>query len=229
MQAELKGKREVVKKLSARLGELEQTRVEEEEGGSEGNSSEDESEGEEERERGGGVSYAPARRDVEDGLEVGGGGELGEVPPELRSRRLDGRGGGDAATAATSGRDQLFAARSTKPAADPSLSRNETLLSHNRAEQETLTTGLLGLARALKESSLQFSSSIEAEKDVLKRAEGGLDKNAAGMEAAERKMGMLRRMSEGQGWWGRMKLYAFIFALWVVAFLVVFVGPKLRL
>jgi len=41
-------------------------------------------------------------------------------------------------------------------------------------------------------------------------------------------MGMLRKMSEGQGWWGRIKLYAFIFGLWVVCFLVVFVGPKLR-
>ena len=73
------------------------------------------------------------------------------------------------------------------------------------------------------------SSSLEAEKDVLKRAEGGLDKSSQGMEAAERRMSMLRRMSEGQGWWGRIKLYAFIFGLWVACFLVVFVGPKIRL
>lgn len=71
--------------------------------------------------------------------------------------------------------------------------------------------------------------SIESEKDVMKRAEGGLDKSAQGMEAAERKMGMLRRMSEGQGWYGRIKLYGFIFALWIGCFVLVFIGPKLRL
>ena len=124
--------------------------------------------------------------------------------------------------------EQLFANRSqSKP--NPDLSHTETMLSHNRSEQENLTTGLLSLAKALKESSLQFSSSLESEKDVLKRAEGGLDKSAQGMEAAEKKMGMLRKMSEGQGWWGRIRLYAIIFGLWVALFLLVFVGPKLRL
>ena len=88
---------------------------------------------------------------------------------------------------------------------------------------------MLSLAQALKQSAQQMGVSIESEKDIMKRAEGGLDKSAQGMEAAERRMGMLRRMSEGQGWWGRVKLYGFIFALWVGCFLVVFLGPKLRL
>jgi hypothetical protein len=41
-------------------------------------------------------------------------------------------------------------------------------------------------------------------------------------------MGMLQRMTEGEGWWGRMKLYAFVYGLMVVLVLVVFVLPKLR-
>ncbi len=41
-------------------------------------------------------------------------------------------------------------------------------------------------------------------------------------------MGLLKRMSEGKGWWGRIMLYAWIGGLWVVAILLVFVGPKLR-
>jgi hypothetical protein len=48
------------------------------------------------------------------------------------------------------------------------------------------------------------------------------------MEAAGKRMGMLRRMTEGKGWFGRMMLYAWIAGLWVVAILLVFVGPKFR-
>jgi hypothetical protein len=75
---------------------------------------------------------------------------------------------------------------------------------------------------------MQFASSLENEKEVLRRAETGLDKNSMGMEAAGNRMGALRRMTEGKGWWGRIKLYAIIAALWIAAFLLVFVGPKLR-
>ena len=75
---------------------------------------------------------------------------------------------------------------------------------------------------------MEFQSSLAAEKEVLKSAESGLEKNELGMEKAGRGMGMLRRMTEGQGWWGRIKLYALIAGLWLVAFLLVFLGPKLR-
>lgn len=88
---------------------------------------------------------------------------------------------------------------------------------------------MLGLAQALKASSINFSQSLETEKDTLKRAEKGLDQNAQGMDAAERNMGMLRRMTEGKGWWGRIRLYAMIGALWFFCFVLVFVVPKIRL
>lgn len=219
IQADLQTKRELIKRLNARLQELNELEDDE-----------DDSENEEDGGEDVLASYAPARTDAQDGLDTGDpqGVRIPEpVQAELRSRMpLQASDNRDAAS--TTAREQLFADR-PQPKQDASLSQTETLLSHNRTEQETLTTGLLGLAKALKESSLQFSTSLETEKDVLKRAEGGLDKSAQGMEAAQSKMGMLRRMSEGQGWWGRIKLYAFIFALWVACFLVVFVGPKLRL
>jgi hypothetical protein len=41
-------------------------------------------------------------------------------------------------------------------------------------------------------------------------------------------MGTLRRMTEGKGWWDRIKLYGMIAGLWLIAFLIVFVGPKIR-
>ncbi|RDW89853.1 uncharacterized protein DSM5745_01628 [Aspergillus mulundensis] len=104
----------------------------------------------------------------------------------------------------------------------------EEALGTDRLEQENLTSSLLDLATQLKTSSQQFQASLEAEKSVLTRAAEGLDRTTGNLAVAERRMGMLRRMTEGKGWWGRMMLYAWIFGLWVVAILIVFVGPKLR-
>lgn len=104
----------------------------------------------------------------------------------------------------------------------------EQALSSNRLEQETLTDSLLSLATQLKSSSTAFHTSLESEKSVLDRAVDGLDATTSNMGAAEKRMGMLRKMTEGKGWWGRMMLYAWILGLWVVAILIVFLGPKLR-
>ena len=102
------------------------------------------------------------------------------------------------------------------------------LLVANDAESTNLTSSLFTLAQALKASSTQFSASLAADTDTLNRATEGLDKNTSGMEAAGRRMGLLKRMSEGKGWWGRIMLYAWIAGLWVVAILLVFAGPKIR-
>ncbi|KAK2629885.1 hypothetical protein QTJ16_000705 [Diplocarpon rosae] len=105
---------------------------------------------------------------------------------------------------------------------------NEALLTHQRLEQEKLTSSMLDMATALKDSSLVFQVALEEEKSVLDSATKGLDKNELGLEAAQRKMGYLRTMTEGKGWWGRMMMYAWIAGLMVVAILIVFVFPKLR-
>jgi hypothetical protein len=84
------------------------------------------------------------------------------------------------------------------------------------------------MASALKNSTKAFSSSLEEEKEIVDRAAEGMDKNTTGLEQASRKMGLLRSMSEGRGWWGRMLLYAWIAGLALLAVLLVFVGPKLR-
>lgn len=115
------------------------------------------------------------------------------------------------------------------PAPQPSkLQETDAALSAQRSEQEDLTASLLSLASQLKTSSKSFHSTLENEKSVLDRAVSGIDKTSSTMEAAGQRMGMLRKMSEGKGWWGRMMLYAWIFGLWVVAVLIVFVGPKMR-
>lgn len=101
-------------------------------------------------------------------------------------------------------------------------------MTHNREEQETLTESLLSMAQALRQSSQAFASSLESEKEVLDRTVEGLDKNATGMEAAEKRMGTLRRMTEGKGWWGRMLIYAYIVGLMLLTMVIVGVLPKLR-
>jgi hypothetical protein len=104
----------------------------------------------------------------------------------------------------------------------------ESLLTHNRAEQESLTSSLLSMASALKESSQAFATSLEDEKDILENTVSGMEKNEDGLKAAGARLGMLRRVSEGRGWLGRMLMYAWIAGLMVIAILVVFVMPKLR-
>lgn len=227
IQADLQQKRELVKKLSARLEELNRL----DEGISDESEDEDEDEEDAAASR---LSYAPARADAEDGIDAGSepqellrsaaeSAAQSQQEQSLRSRKplsaADNRN-----AASTTAREDLFSGRKQHP----DLETTEALMSHNRSEQDALTKGLLGLARSLKESTVNFGASLEAEKDVMKRAEGSLEKSSLGMEAAGRKMGTLRRMSEGQGWWGRVKLYGCIFALWVFLFLVVFLGPKLR-
>lgn len=117
---------------------------------------------------------------------------------------------------------------SSPDAGDTVDTETEANLSHDRAEQETLTTSLLQLASQLKESTRNFATSLEGEKGILSRAVEGLDRNIAGMEKVGGRMGTVRRMAEGKGWWDRMMMYAIIFGLWVVAILLVFVAPKLR-
>nr|POE47811.1 hypothetical protein CFP56_01140 [Quercus suber] len=217
IQADLQAKRAVVKQLQARLEEMDSKSSDDED---------DEDEDDPDTSR----DYGPARTDTTSGLDMGEpqGLRLSSTQQsELRSRKPALTAHTDS-VAATSGREQLFAGRQTD--ADlSSLKSHEALETHNRTQQAQLEQGLLSLVQSLKQSSLNIGASLEADKEVQARAQSGLEKTSGEMDAAQRSMGMLRRMSEGQGWWGRIKLYAFIFGLWVACFLVVFVGPKLRL
>ncbi|KAF4554851.1 putative protein transport protein 4 [Elsinoe fawcettii] len=139
--------------------------------------------------------------------------------PSLRARKQQSLAPDSANTSA------LFNGRSKD---DSSLQSREQVLTSQAQEQEAIKASLVSLASALKQSNISFSQSLEEEKTILERAASGLDKNALGMESAERRMGTLRKMTEGQGWWGRIKLYAIIGCLWLACFLLVFLGPKLR-
>lgn len=125
-------------------------------------------------------------------------------------------------------RAELFTPTTQSISTGISTATMEALLTHNRTEQESLTSSLLSMAQQLKASSNAFASSLEDDKGILNRATDGLDKNELGMEAAQKRMGYLRTMTEGRGWWGRMMMYAYIAGLMALALVIVFVLPKLR-
>ncbi|TIA55075.1 hypothetical protein D6C77_07499 [Aureobasidium pullulans] len=227
IQADLQTKRDLIKKLNTRLIELNQlASLQEDSDSSSEEEDEEESQGQTVRE------FAPAVS-TSDTLDIDPSltspqQAAQDLANNLRSRKPNATNSNAPADSATT--SALFNNRST---AQPTTANGEKLsteqvLDSATRDQDILTTSLVALAQSLKQSSLSFASSLDAEKEVLRRAEGGLDKNSMGMEAAGNRMGALRRMTEGKGWWGRIRLYAIIAALWVAAFLLVFVGPKLR-
>lgn len=108
------------------------------------------------------------------------------------------------------------------------ISTTEAILDHQRAEQDALSESILKLASELKASSHAISASLDEDKELVDRAGQGMSKTGESMEGVTRRMGVLTRMTEGEGWWGRMKLYAIVYGLMVVLVLVVGVLPKLR-
>jgi hypothetical protein len=102
-----------------------------------------------------------------------------------------------------------------------------SLLDSSRVHED-ITASLVNMAAQLKQEQRKMQFSLEQDKGILGRAIEGLDVSLSGMEAASKNMKFLQRMSEEEGWLGRLKLYAMIFGMWVVAFLLVFVCPKLR-
>ncbi|TLD30734.1 hypothetical protein PspLS_02130 [Pyricularia sp. CBS 133598] len=130
------------------------------------------------------------------------------------------------ASATTTGHN-LFGNRE-RDAGALTTATTEAILDQQRAEQDQLSESMVKMARSLKESSRAFAASLEEDQAVMQRAGEGLNKNELGIEAATRRMGTLRKMTEGEGWWGRMRLYAMVYGLMVVLILFVFVIPKLR-
>ena len=229
MQADLQRKRELIKQLNQHLQQLDRL------DGSDAHESESDDDDDDESSSDSAPNYAPAlpTSDTID-TENEDGNQLQDAATNLtstlRSRRPQ-EATTDTDTGTATG-NALFASRSPRDASDAKTendpaAQTETMLGHNRVEQEELTDSLLSMAKALKMSSLRFQSSLESEKDVLGRAGEGLDKNTVGMDAAGKKMGSLRRMTEGKGWFARISMYVWILALYVALF-AVFALPKIR-
>lgn len=143
----------------------------------------------------------------------------------LRPRRPDPASEKD--TAQTTGTNRSLFGDRAATAHSPTAT-TEAILDHQRAEQDLLSESILKLASDLKVSSQAFSVSLEEDKEVVGRAGEGMSKTGEGMDAVTRRMGTLQKMTEGEGWLGRMMLYAQVYGLMVALVLVVFVLPKLR-
>lgn len=150
-----------------------------------------------------------------------------ETTQTLRERRPD---PSQSTQTYTTARAALFANRRKPTAAEPqtSTATAEAILDHQKQEQDALSDSILKMASALKSSSKKFSTTLEADKDVVGRAGEGMEKTERGMEAARGRMGVLKKMTEGKGWWGRMILYAWVYGLMLTLVIFVFVLPKLR-
>ena len=116
----------------------------------------------------------------------------------------------------------------SKSPATTAISTTEAILDHQRAEQDALSESILKLASDLKLSSQAFSASLDQDKEMVDKAGQGMTKTGERMEGVTKRLGVLSRMTEGEGWWGRMRLYAIVYGLMVVLVLVVGVLPKLR-
>ncbi|KAM0255781.1 hypothetical protein ACHAQJ_005451 [Trichoderma viride] len=125
-------------------------------------------------------------------------------------------------------RAALFVNRRQPASPQASTATAEAILDQQRVEQDAISNSILNLASALKESSKSFSATLEEDKNVLSAAGASIEKSELSMEAAQGRMGSLRKMTEGKGWWGRMILYAWVYGLMVSLILFVFVFPKLR-
>ncbi|GFP57290.1 vesicle transport protein USE1 [Trichoderma asperellum] len=125
-------------------------------------------------------------------------------------------------------RAALFANRRKPASPQTSTATAEAILDQQRAEQDAISNSILDLASKLKESSKSFSATLEEDKNLLSTAGASMEKSELSMEAAQGRMGSLKKMTEGKGWWGRMMLYAWVYGLMVALILFVFVFPKLR-
>ncbi|EFY88896.1 synaptobrevin [Metarhizium acridum CQMa 102] len=128
----------------------------------------------------------------------------------------------------TTARAALFANRPKPPEPQTTTATAEAILENQKAEQDDLSRSILQLASALKDSSKRFAVTLEADKDVLEKTGEGINKAEQGMRSAAGRMGKLRQMTEGKGWWGRMILYAWVYGLMLSLVLLVFLMPKLR-
>jgi hypothetical protein len=217
IQAVLRDKRSLVKDLQLQiqalenLGELSQSDHSEESG------SDDDFEP---------ASFAPRIQDVNGGIDTEptqAQEEASNLASTLRSRtggttRMD-------TTSRATGTDHAL--KPEKPMGDE-IQAKEKILTADRTEQEQIMNNLLSLAKELKSSQKSFQVSLKGEQQHLDFAAQGLDRNLDGIDAAGRRMGTLRRMTEGKGWLARMMLYAYIAGLWLLALVIVFVLPKLR-
>jgi hypothetical protein len=189
LQTDLQQKRELIKQLNQRIYELNQL----DDTVSEGSVDSDEEDEDQF------PSYAP-RIQTDSGRDVttsSDGNEALRNAAENFTSSIRQRGKAESMQGAqTASGNSLFPSKLSTITGDPNLPQTEALLSHNRDEQESLTTGLLDMAKQLRQQAVHFGQTLEGDKGILDRALSGLDRNQLSMDAASQRMGTLRRMTK---------------------------------
>ncbi|KAF1815125.1 hypothetical protein P152DRAFT_456177 [Eremomyces bilateralis CBS 781.70] len=153
------------------------------------------------------------------------------VPPDTSDSNLRSRKPGQQDPEGTSTSNALFEGRSgpsnlgTSGSADADASKDQ-VLTHHRSLQSDLTESLLSTAQALRTQASSLAVTISEDKGTVDLAGQAMDKSTSGLE---KQMGLVKRLSEEQGLWGRLMLYLWIGGLWVALLVVVFVLPKIRI
>ncbi|KAE9972938.1 hypothetical protein BLS_003818 [Venturia inaequalis] len=212
--SDLQAKRDLIKRLQARLQELNSLAED-----SESSSDEDEEEA---------PSYAPASKasDSLDTQPTDAQEAASHLSSTLRSRNAQPAASNIQTTATTTS-----SRYGDKPTSPKNVEDREARLAADRAVQEDITANLIELARSLRVAAVDFNTTLEADKDTVKRAVSGLDKNVTGMADAGNKMGELTRNQRGEGLLaqipllgpllgGMMGKYVQVGVLWVVALLI---------
>ncbi|KAG5976797.1 hypothetical protein E4U55_007241 [Claviceps digitariae] len=157
------------------------------------------------------------------------------LPPTQTTQELRSRSSAHVTTSAptatashSTARAALFESRRAPAEPQTSTATAEAILDQQNAEHNLLSESILKMASALKASSQKFSTTLDADKGLLEKAGEGIAKTEQSMEKARGRMGTLRKMTEGKGWWGRMMLFAWVYGLMVGLLMLVFLMPKLR-
>ncbi|KAK5989169.1 hypothetical protein PT974_10669 [Cladobotryum mycophilum] len=150
--------------------------------------------------------------------------------PTETSQTLRARGSNtpSSQTAHSTARAALFANRRKPVTPQTTTATAEAILDQQRGEQEAILESIRKMAGSLKTSSQSFSASLELDKDRLGAASSSMEKSELGMEAAKGRMGSLQRMTEGEGFFGRMWLYGWVYVLMFLLVGVAMFLPKLR-
>jgi hypothetical protein len=205
LQADLKSKRDTVKRIQGRLQALDERFKEE------SSSEEDEADSE----------VISESRPTEEAQQS-------TLSQNLRSRKPGSNQPIDTAYTTGTHHSPYQSTKSRFQPKDRSNLTRDELLDESRVTHEHILDQMLGLTSELKSSAALFNTTLKGDEKHVDQAFKGMEKNTDGMESASLRMTTLRKMTEGKGWFGRMMLYAYIGALWVLALVIVFVLPKLR-
>lgn len=133
--------------------------------------------------------------------------------------RLRGRGGkekekGKGKEGAVSARDELLPVGSSAPG------KGADLASYHASEQASLLGALSSLSSTLKASTLEFSTLLERDKEVLQAAEGKLEGSEGAMSKEGKRLEGVRKKGRGTTC-ATLGILAVVAVLWVLVFLLI--------